>query len=176
MIPKRLPRWVQDLSKSLTLELLGTDFLEFQLKGNSPEGLGKELEAVIWRFLEALLPAQHSLNAMQEVLVLHREELQAAERRYAQVKEQANHLLPATYRSDVAQLEGQLQQLEQKRKELAAVGGDLENLRPKVGGEQSPLLESIVQGNFGKGAPAGQVDAGQSGASLNVQTSRAATR
>ena len=37
------------------------DFLEFQLKGGNPKGMGKQLESVTARFLEALLPEQNAL-------------------------------------------------------------------------------------------------------------------
>lgn len=72
--------WRRDFSMALNVELIGTDFLEFQLKGSNPKGMGKKLEAVTSRFLEALLPDQNSTYASQVLLEKRKEDLDSAQR------------------------------------------------------------------------------------------------
>ncbi len=86
--------WRRDFSKELTVELIGTDFLEFQLKGAHPKGLGKKLESVTSRFLEALLPDQNSTYASQVLLEKRKEEMDSTQRALATFRQRLAERLP----------------------------------------------------------------------------------
>lgn len=85
---KAMAGWVRDFSEVVSVELLGADFVEFRLRGSNPKGMGKRLDAVTARFLEALLPEQNVQSATQVLLDRRREELEAAERVLASFKRQ----------------------------------------------------------------------------------------
>ncbi|WP_394885674.1 hypothetical protein ACG873_01115 (plasmid) [Mesorhizobium sp. AaZ16] len=83
---------IRDLRETTWLEGAGTNFIEIYHSGPNPTGLGKQLETVITRFLEALIPEQHEPDAIQILLEKHMRDLAAAralkvelERRQAQL-------------------------------------------------------------------------------------------
>ena len=92
---KAMATWTLFFAPDVSLELFGADFIEFRLKGGNPKGMGKRLEAVTARFLEALLPEQNVLSATQVLLDRRREELDAAERALAAFKLQWDSKLNA---------------------------------------------------------------------------------
>jgi uncharacterized protein involved in exopolysaccharide biosynthesis len=167
--PDKVAGWIRDLSTALTLTLVGTDFLQFELKGSEPKGMGKQLEAVTSNFLEALLSTPDALNATQVLLSRRKEELDAVERKYAQFKEQAGRQLPSNYRSYVTQLTGYQQRLKEKTRELSALGTELEKLRKEADARQLTPLE---RGEKTKVAQLAERDDGPIGPTANTQDSQ----
>lgn len=134
--PSSISPWIRDLSNSLTLELLGNDFLEFQLKGRTPKGLGKQLEAVTARFLEALLSTNEAMNATQVLLDRRKDEVDAAERAYSQFKARMRERVPPTYFSERADLAEQTNKLQSLQRELSIAMRELQEIRSA--GDSSP--------------------------------------
>jgi uncharacterized protein involved in exopolysaccharide biosynthesis len=89
----RARRKVAELRRALTIELIGTDFLEVELKGSQQEGLGKKLNQILTRLFEVLL-TENAPTATHIVLQSSLEELRSAERRHAAVDAKLKELLP----------------------------------------------------------------------------------
>lgn len=85
---RAMAAWIRDFSEDVSVELFGADFVEFRLKGGNPKGMGKRLEAVTARFIEAMLPEQNVMSATQVLLDRRREELENAERALAAYQQQ----------------------------------------------------------------------------------------
>ncbi|MFM1815477.1 MAG: hypothetical protein RLZ98_2172 [Pseudomonadota bacterium] len=101
---------IGELKKALNLELRGTDFLEFSLKGNQAEGLGTDLQAITTRFLESLLmPEQETLSASQVLLEKRRKELQQALTNYERFRKSIGR----DWRQELARQKQQLAALQQ---------------------------------------------------------------
>ncbi len=77
---RRIALATRDLDTALTFEMIGTDFLELQLKGSNRDGLGRKLEAITSRFLESLLATdQDSTSAIQVLLDKRRDDVTATD-------------------------------------------------------------------------------------------------
>ena len=74
------------LRRNLSLELVGTDFLEIRLKSGKRDGLGRRLTIIIGRLLEALLPDQRGVTALQMLAEEGKARVERAEQRVADVK------------------------------------------------------------------------------------------
>jgi hypothetical protein len=148
---KTLAGSAQDLSSALSLELLGNDFLEFKLKAPHKEGLGRKLEVVTVRFLEALLPAQDVVNVTQLLLDRRKEELDDAERRLNAFGNQIAAHLPPSYGADEAELNSRKIRLAQKQSELASLSAEVEVLRGSVG--RTPAQVSALETEQALGRP-----------------------
>lgn len=61
--PRKKALLMRDLRDALSLDLIGTDFLEITLRGEKAEGMGNVLGVVTARFLEALVADDQGLNA-----------------------------------------------------------------------------------------------------------------
>lgn len=172
--PKQLAASIRNLSNAISLELIGTDFLEFQLKGSSPVGLGKQLEAVTSRFIEALLPEQDAQSATQVILDKRKEELDLAARDYARLKDLAGNWAPLNGSTRAAHLSEQRQKLQDRTKETWAVGADLDILRLKLNdGNALPrerAKDRVQQDIVKASAQISELEAGQSGISPQLQT------
>lgn len=171
--PQNIAAWIRDFSSALSLELVGSDFLEFQLKGSTQKGLGKQLEAVTSRFLEALLSTSDAINATQVLLDRRKEELEVAERAYEQFKARMAERLPPTYHADMAQLMEQSKRLQELTWELSAATSELDRTRNANGTATTqprllldPSKISDKSHVAGSGAAIGPVDgSGTSGSS-----------
>ena len=88
--PKKLAYMVNDFEEAISLELVGNDFLELTMKGSQPAALGRKLEAVTLSFLESTLSEQGAISATRLLLEKRKEELDAIERAYEQLRSQAD--------------------------------------------------------------------------------------
>ncbi len=86
-------RKVAELRRELTIQLIGTDFLEVELKGSKQVGLGRKLHHILTRFFEVLL-TENAPTATQIVLQNSLDELRNAERRHAAIEAKLKELLP----------------------------------------------------------------------------------
>ena len=87
--PRQIALATRDLDTALSFEMIGTDFLELQLKGGKREGLGRKLEAITSRFLESLVATdQDSTSAIQVLLEKRRDDVKGTEAALQRYKEQ----------------------------------------------------------------------------------------
>ncbi len=126
--------WMRDFSLLLSVDLIGTDFLEFKLKGSTPKGLGKSLESVTSRFLEALLPEQNALFASQVLLDRRKEELDAAERALAVFRQRLAERLPQGIGASHHRLAEARSTLQGKETQLQRVNQEIAERRSKIAG------------------------------------------
>ena len=82
-----LPAAIQNLRRSLSVELIGTDFLAIRLSGPKSKGLGQELSIVLSNFLEALLSGP-SGNAAQIVLTKQQQQILSLEQEKAAMQQE----------------------------------------------------------------------------------------
>jgi len=84
---------IEQLRRDLSLELVGSDFLEIQLRGAKKEGLGSQLQQVLNRFFEVLL-AEDAPNAGQIIVQSRSDELKTAENARAAAQTKLKNILP----------------------------------------------------------------------------------
>lgn len=176
---KEIATWLRDFSASLSLDLVGNDFLEFQLIGKSPVGLGKQLEAVTSRFLEALLSSQDATSATQILITRKKAELDALVGEYDQLRARIASRPPTAQQAEAAALDRQEKILEEKAKELSVVAAELEKLKASAVGPESKQAdknsaasEKEVPAMVGA-SPSDAVDAARVSTSISAQPRRA---
>lgn len=134
---------IDELRRSLSLDLIGSDFIEVRLAGARPEGLGKTLEAVMASFLEALVPEHGGATAAQLMVNARRQELEALVR----AKEEIRHEL-AALPGEVAKASQQLAAIEEQRREkgdaLARVDAEIARLRSALGNPNDEQLQKEI--------------------------------
>ncbi len=128
--PKRIAMALKDLDSQLTFEMIGTDFLEFQLKGTNPAGLGRKLEAITSRFLESLVsPDQAALSATQVLLEKRRDDLAASEKALTRFKEQLGERALAAIATNEARLKDAQASVQGQTADLNAVDSEILGLK-----------------------------------------------
>ncbi len=137
--PKRIALALADLDKQLSFEMIGTDFLEFQLKGTNPRGLGRKLEMITSRFLESMVsPDSAAQSATQVLLDKRRDDLEAAEKALTRFKEQlGERALAAIALSDTRLKEAQAS-LQGQGADIAAADGEIAALKVALGAFAAP--------------------------------------
>jgi hypothetical protein len=145
---RKIWSWIKDFGASLSLDLVGSDFLEFTLKGSEAKGLGKQLEAVTSRFLEVLLSMPDALDASYVLLNRRKEDLEAAEHKYLLFKAEVEQRLQPAYRADVTALGDQQRRLKEKKLEFEAVGIELDKLRTREDSSNASSYEPAKVGAF----------------------------
>ena len=136
--PRRIATEVETLRNRLSLELIGNDFLQFQLRGGKVEGLRPILEAVISRFLASLMaPEETVLSATQLVKDRGAKDLEIAERRVADAQQQLSRFAPEARDTLAAD------QLKQK---LAAKSVDLQSARDALNRAKAEAKDDLPEG------------------------------
>ena len=129
---------VEALRNRLTLELIGNDFLQFQIRGGQPEGLRPTLEAVISRFLGSLIaPEETVLSATQLVKDRSAKELEVAERQLSEAQRRLSQLPTDP---------GNGRALGQFKEQLAAKTAELDAARDAVNRARAEVTEDIREG------------------------------
>jgi uncharacterized protein involved in exopolysaccharide biosynthesis len=82
-----LPAAIRSLRRSLSVELIGTDFLAIRLSGPKSQGLGQQLSIVLSSFLEALLSGPRA-NAAEIVLEKQQQQILLLEQEKAAVQQE----------------------------------------------------------------------------------------
>jgi capsular polysaccharide biosynthesis protein len=115
---------IEELRRDLSLELVGSDFLEIQLRGSRKQGLGSQLQQILNRFFEVLL-AEDAPNAGQIIVQSRSDELKAAESARATVQANLQTILPAGLGDATHQLQILAAQLQSDQQKLdTAVSAD----------------------------------------------------
>lgn len=146
--PAQTAAWVRDFALQVSLELIGADFLEFQLKGANPKGMGKRLETVTARFLDALLPEQNALFASQVLLEKRKEDLESAEKVLAAFRQRVAEQIPSGLPQLTAQIQEMRSIMQGKSGQLAEINGEIIAVRARLGGAAivaARLAQDIVQ-------------------------------
>lgn len=90
---------------SLSLEVVGNSVLQIKLTGDSPEGLGRNLEAVLSRLMGGLTGPEQNIFSAQQFLNMHRsEEALATERALVRAIEAGGLQSPPQVRAVLHQL------------------------------------------------------------------------
>lgn len=92
--PKRMAGLVRGLRQSLSIETVGTDFIEIKLKGGKAEGLGRELEWVTARFVEMLMPDQTSGSIGQLLIDRRRDNVEQAQAALSGLEARIAQMMP----------------------------------------------------------------------------------
>ena len=157
-------RKVAELRRALSIELIGTDFLEIELKGSQQEGLGKKLHHILTRLFEVLL-TENAPTATQIVLQSSLEELRAAERRHAAIEAKLKELLPdglpralerlSALQADTRQSTGTAASERPREQEAAALSRLIEqykSLQPELEttSRQAATLQETYQNNLAR--------------------------
>ncbi len=142
---KDMAAWIRDFSANLSVDLIGTDFLEFQLKGGHPRGLGKQLEAVTSRFLEALLPEQNALFASQVLLEKRKEEFETAERALASFRSRIAERLPEGWRGLHNRLAEARTQLQSREALLQRINQEISDRRARLPTPSARIDQQITR-------------------------------
>ena len=141
---KDMAVWMRDFSPHLSVELIGSDFLEFRLKGSNPRGMGKTLEAVTSRFLEALQPEQNAQFASQVLLDRRREEMEGAERILAQFRQRLAERLPRGLSEPEGRLGDLRKSIEDKAALIELAAAEIDKVRVRLSGG-APAASRIDQ-------------------------------
>lgn len=132
--PRQIALVLKELDQQLSFEMIGSDFLEFQLKGSNPKGLGKKLEAVTSRFLESILsPDQDAVSATQVLLERRREDLATAEKALERYRAQIDDRTLAAITASRQRATALVATNERLASELAATSGDISSLAAAAG-------------------------------------------
>jgi hypothetical protein len=126
--PKRAVE-IGELRRTIWLEGAGTNFIEIYHSGASPIGLGKQLESVISRLLDALVPEQGEPDAIRILLEKHKRDLATARALRAELEKQQTELSidnPAAAEARLAELG---RQREAKAEELRQADETVEQIR-----------------------------------------------
>ena len=154
---KKLAIMMHQLAGEVSVQLIGTDLIEFKLTGRQPQGLGAMLTSISRHFLDRLLsPERSSLGAAEDFLKdqkeKRRKDLQAAERAFASFKTENSDKLPAVYATTVQALGAMRQKLEEKVRELSASDAALKDIRqgltstnPIVGRLEEAMIQTTTE-------------------------------
>lgn len=133
--PKRRAAKIEELRKRSSVDLIGSDFLEFSIKGGNPKGLGRQLEAITTRFLE-VLTSQGGTSVGAVLISKRKQELDIAERENAGLQERLAAALPGgleAYRTRIKALDQLDQRLGEAGQTLASVNARLKEVRGQLG-------------------------------------------
>lgn len=133
-----------ELRNTIWLESAGTNFVEIYHSGPNPTGLARQLENIMARFLEALVPGEYEPAAIQILLEKHARDLAAAQGSKTDLERRQAELAidsPAAARARLAALDRQRQA---KEEELRQAEEAVELARP-AGVSSDMTLEQLEQ-------------------------------
>lgn len=147
--PRQLAYLVRDLDEALSLDLIGTEFIAFRLKGNNPKGLGKKLEIVMLNLLETLMSDSKTTSAAQPLIDRRREELQSSEALYANLTKMLDVRIAAQgqRQQDIAKLKQQIAQNETETKTLSAERASVQRTLARDADSSASLGEQLNAAN-----------------------------
>lgn len=148
--PREIAIVTKELDQRLTFEMIGTDFLEFQLRDSNAKGLGKKLEAITSRFLESMLsPDQDAVSATQVLLERRREELTAAERALQRYRQQIGDTALAAITAARQRGTALTADVQRLQTELSATSADISSLAvangfPAAGATSAEIAAAVT--------------------------------
>ncbi len=128
---------VDKLARSVEVNLVGTDMLQFSYRASSPHGMSATLNRIAQRFMESVLAPEAS-GSTESVSFLKRQ-LDAAEGQLADAEDKVGEFkgrnvqqLPDQRGSAVARLATLRDQLADHESQLAGARGEFEGLRSRI--------------------------------------------
>ncbi|EJG1562489.1 GumC family protein [Vibrio parahaemolyticus] len=140
---------IKDLASRLSVQQLGKDFIQIQLKSGKAQGMESMLTSVSNRFVEQLLaPERSSIKDSSHFLTIHinkrREELDKAEHAFAEYKNTYSHATPEMQAQSLTRLASLKQTLAEKEAELAGVTRSLGSLDQQLS-KTNPVIGKIEE-------------------------------
>lgn len=147
--PLKKAHAIDDLAKSISSELVGTEVITLTLKGPKAEGLAVKLNAISKSFIERIVaPGRSSVESSEQFLkeqMMDRQmKLQQAEARLAAFKFDNSETLPEIYRSNVTRLASLQDIYDTRLIELSAADRALDDLRKRLSGT-NPLIGQLEE-------------------------------
>ncbi|EJG1180367.1 chain-length determining protein [Vibrio parahaemolyticus] len=140
---------IKDLASRLSVQQLGKDFIQIQLRSGRAQGMESMLTSVSNRFVEQLLaPERSSIKDSSHFLTIHinkrREELDKAEHAFAEYKNTYSHATPEMQAQSLTRLASLKQTLAEKEAELAGVTRSLGSLDQQLS-KTNPVIGKIEE-------------------------------
>ncbi|ENE9628023.1 chain-length determining protein [Vibrio parahaemolyticus] len=140
---------IKDLASRLSVQQLGKDFIQIQLRSGKAQGMESMLTSVSNRFVEQLLaPERSSIKDSSHFLTIHinkrREELDKAEHAFAEYKNTYSHATPEMQAQSLTRLASLKQTLAEKEAELAGVTRSLGSLDQQLS-KTNPVIGKIEE-------------------------------
>ncbi|HCE2177528.1 TPA: chain-length determining protein [Vibrio parahaemolyticus] len=140
---------IKDLASRLSVQQLGKDFIQIQLRSGKAQGMESMLTSVSNRFVEQLLaPERSSIKDSSHFLTIHinkrREELDKAEHAFAEYKNTYSHATPEMQTQSLTRLASLKQTLAEKEAELAGVTRSLGSLDQQLS-KTNPVIGKIEE-------------------------------
>ncbi|HCG5473040.1 TPA: chain-length determining protein [Vibrio parahaemolyticus] len=140
---------IKDLASRLSVQQLGKDFIQIQLRSGKAQGMESMLTSVSNRFIEQLLaPERSSIKDSSHFLTIHinkrREELDKAEHAFAEYKNTYSHATPEMQAQSLTRLASLKQTLAEKEAELAGVTRSLGSLDQQLS-KTNPVIGKIEE-------------------------------
>ena len=145
----QVDKFVQKVSSSLSVKLMGKDLVKLVYQTNSPEDIDKTLLVIRQRFLEKLLAPELSAITASEVfltqqLTLKKADLQQAEKRLATFKQNNADSLPRLYSSNSTRFAELNELIEQRKVELSGAIAAKKTIRTRLA-QVDPVMSEIEQ-------------------------------
>jgi uncharacterized protein involved in exopolysaccharide biosynthesis len=125
---------IEDLRRALSLNLIGSDFLQIELRGSTATGLGLQLQRILSRFFEVLL-TENTPNAGQIVGLRRGQDLKSAEATHEALEKQLTAVLP----DGLANSTEQLQKLQAESS--GKVGGDATAVEAQIAQLKNKIMD-----------------------------------
>ncbi|MFG6245299.1 GumC family protein [Vibrio diabolicus] len=140
---------IKDLASRLSVQQLGKDFIQIQLRSGKPNGMESMLLSVSEHFVEQLLaPERSSIKDSSHFLTIHinkrREELDKAEQAFAEYKNTYSHATPEMQAQSLTRLASLKQTLAEKEAELAGVTRSLGSLDQQLS-KTNPVIGKLEE-------------------------------
>ncbi|PMS47694.1 chain-length determining protein [Vibrio parahaemolyticus] len=140
---------IKDLASRLSVQQLGKDFIQIQLRSGKAQGMESMLTSVSNRFVEQLLaPERSSIKDSSHFLTIHinkrREELDKAEHAFAEYKNTYSHATPEMQAQSLTRLASLKQTLAEKEAELPGVTRSLGSLDQQLS-KTNPVIGKIEE-------------------------------
>ncbi|EMH2942979.1 chain-length determining protein [Vibrio parahaemolyticus] len=140
---------IKDIASRLSVQQLGKDFIQIQLRSGKAQGMESMLTSVSNRFVEQLLaPERSSIKDSSHFLTIHinkrREELDKAEHAFSEYKNTYSHATPEMQAQSLTRLASLKQTLAEKEAELAGVTRSLGSLDQQLS-KTNPVIGKIEE-------------------------------
>lgn len=145
--------FVVQLSRALSVRLVGKDLVELKMRSRNPDKMPQELEVVAIRFIEAIRAPGQSSVANSEVFLSDKikekkADVEKAETALATFRNEHSDQLPELHASNVQRLSQLRDTLQQRKTELAGAEATQQSLRDRLA-SANPIVgkieEQIVQ-------------------------------
>jgi uncharacterized protein involved in exopolysaccharide biosynthesis len=151
--PRTRSKAINELARSITVQLTDSELVDLKLRGKRSYGLGKKLEAIGVRFMERILSPERgalvsSESFLDEQLKRRRADLERNEYVLSEFRRRNSDKLPALLNASIQRLATLTQKREERTMDLATSEKLFGDLRERLAGTNpvvGRLEEAIVQ-------------------------------